>query len=251
MTAMRARMRKEIEMLETDPPHGVSAWPKGDKIDHLEAQILGPDGSPYEKGVFHLDIEIPERYPFEPPKVRFTTPIYHPNIDDAGRICLDTLKMQPKGSWLPSVNISTLLTTIRLLMSEPNADDGLMPEITDMFKHNRELFNRKATEMTAQYARGSEIKQSSGAATPSAAPAAASAKASTIATNSKRPMKSAATAAMGQVASTGKEQQKSRRNSAASEEDSFSDADSEDDDGLSDFSDDEEYATASKRRRTS
>ncbi|RQM12201.1 hypothetical protein KXD40_002259 [Peronospora effusa] len=134
MTAMRGRMHKEIAMLERDPPFGVSAWPKDDKIDRLEAQILGPDGSPYEKGVFQLEIEIPERYPFEPPKVRFVTPIYHPNIDDAGRICLDTLKMQPKvgarsGSWLPSVNISTLLTTIRLLMAEPNADDGLMPDI--------------------------------------------------------------------------------------------------------------------------
>ncbi|KAI9996015.1 hypothetical protein PInf_013193 [Phytophthora infestans] len=157
--AMRGRMRKEIAMLESDPPFGVSAWPKDDQIDHLEAQILGPDGSPYEKGVFQLEIEIPERYPFEPPKVRFVTPIYHPNIDDAGRICLDTLKMQPKGSWLPSVNISTLLTTIRLLMGEPNADDGLMPEIADTFKHNRELFNRKATEMTVQHARNAPIRQ--------------------------------------------------------------------------------------------
>ncbi|EEY65550.1 ubiquitin-conjugating enzyme E2, putative [Phytophthora infestans T30-4] len=128
---MRGRMRKEIAMLESDPPFGVSAWPKDDQIDHLEAQILGPDGSPYEKGVFQLEIEIPERYPFEP----------------------------PKGSWLPSVNISTLLTTIRLLMGEPNADDGLMPEIADTFKHNRELFNRKATEMTVQHARNAPIRQ--------------------------------------------------------------------------------------------
>ncbi|KAG6958373.1 hypothetical protein JG687_00009429 [Phytophthora cactorum] len=166
MAAMRGRMRKEIAMLESDPPFGVSAWPKDDQIDRLEAQILGPDVSPYEKGVFQLEIEIPERYPFEPPKVRFVTPIYHPNIDDAGRICLDTLKMQPKGSWLPSVNISTLLTTIRLLMAEPNADDGLMPEIVwrlecwaDIFKHNRELFNRKATEMTTQHARNTHVHQ--------------------------------------------------------------------------------------------
>ncbi|KAG7391243.1 Ubiquitin-conjugating enzyme E2 T [Phytophthora pseudosyringae] len=185
MAAMRGRMRKEIGMLERDPPFGarghrcdhimhsilrfltnlrlhtgsagVSAWPKDDQIDRLDAQILGPDGSPYEKGVFLLDIEVPERYPFEPPKVRFVTPIYHPNIDDAGRICLDTLKMQPKGSWLPSVNLSTLLTTIRLLMAEPNADDGLMPEIADIFKHNRELFNRKATEMTVQHARNTQV----------------------------------------------------------------------------------------------
>ncbi|ETI44100.1 hypothetical protein L917_10665 [Phytophthora nicotianae] len=161
MATMRGRMRKEIAMLESDPPFGVSAWPKDDQINRLEAQILGPDGSPYEKGVFQLVIDIPERYPFEPPKVRFVTPIYHPNIDDAGRICLDTLKMQPKGSWLPSVNISTLLTTIRLLMAEPNADDGLMPEIADIFKHNRELFNRKATEVTMQHARNTPVHQPS------------------------------------------------------------------------------------------
>ena len=42
------------------------------------------------------------RYPFEPPKVCFLTPIFHPNIDDKGRICLDVLKMPPQSSWKPS-----------------------------------------------------------------------------------------------------------------------------------------------------
>lgn len=74
------------------------------------------------------------RYPFEPPKVRFLTPIYHPNIDTGGRICLDTLKMRPAGSWTPSINIPTLLTTIRTLIAHPNGDDGLMPEIVSACK---------------------------------------------------------------------------------------------------------------------
>ena len=96
---------------------------------NVETEIRGPEDSPYEKGTFTLDVMIPTRYPIEPPKIRFVTPIFHPNIDNAGRICLDSLKMPPKGAWVPSLNISTLLTTIRLLMAEPNADDGLMPDI--------------------------------------------------------------------------------------------------------------------------
>ena len=116
-------------MLERDPPHGICAWPRGDSLTTLEAQIHGPEDSPFAEGVFVLEILIPERYPFEPPKVRFVTPIYHPNIDNCGRICLDSLKMPPKGAWLPSLNVSTLLTTVRLLMASPNPDDGLMPDI--------------------------------------------------------------------------------------------------------------------------
>uniref|UniRef100_K3W7D8 E2 ubiquitin-conjugating enzyme n=1 Tax=Globisporangium ultimum (strain ATCC 200006 / CBS 805.95 / DAOM BR144) TaxID=431595 RepID=K3W7D8_GLOUD len=261
MTAMRARMRKELEMLATDPPHGVSAWPKDEQIDRLEAQILGPDGSPYEKGVFHLEIEIPERYPFEPPKVRFTTPIYHPNIDDAGRICLDTLKMQPKGSWLPSVNISTLLTTIRLLMAEPNADDGLMPEITDMFKHNRELFNRKATEMTLQHARNAAAMKPIRTAD-SASEASSSNAASAVGHDTGVESESKVAAAPTPAGSSGKKPLRSgdavgvsqqRVEEAESDDEANASSENEDDDGLSDFSDDasdDDASKASKRRRT-
>jgi ubiquitin-conjugating enzyme E2 T len=64
----------------------------------------------------------------EPPKVRFVTPVYHPNIDAEGRICLDILNPPPKGAWKPSLNISTVLSSIALLLSEPNADDGLVTD---------------------------------------------------------------------------------------------------------------------------
>lgn len=145
-------MKKEIEILQKPPP-GISCWPSpSSSLEHFEAQIVGGQSTPYKGGVFHLDISIPERYPFEPPKVKFTTPIYHPNVDTAGRICLDLLKMPPGGSWKPSWNLSTLLTSVQLLMADPNPDDPLMVDIATEFKHKKPQFEAKAREWTQKYA---------------------------------------------------------------------------------------------------
>ncbi|KPP70694.1 ubiquitin-conjugating enzyme E2 T-like, partial [Scleropages formosus] len=116
------------------------------------AEIVGGVDTPYEGGVFTLEITIPERYPFEPPKIRFLTPIYHPNIDNGGRICLDALKLPPKGAWRPSLNISTVLSSIQLLMAEPNPDDPLMADISSEYKYNRHVFLEKAKRWTEKHA---------------------------------------------------------------------------------------------------
>lgn len=137
----------------TKPPPGISCWQKESSIEDLEAQIVGDEDTPYGGGIFNLSINVPERYPFEPPKVQFQTPIYHPNIDEAGRICLDILKMPPRGAWKPSINISTILMMIQQLMREPNPDDPLMAEISEEFKYNKQQFVKHARERTAKYAK--------------------------------------------------------------------------------------------------
>ncbi|XP_063057860.1 ubiquitin-conjugating enzyme E2 T [Engraulis encrasicolus] len=146
------RLKRELQMLSTEPPSGISCWQSDDRIDDLQALIVGGANTPYEGGVFSLEIKIPERYPFEPPKMRFLTPIYHPNIDNAGRICLDALKLPPKGAWRPSLNISTVLTSIQLLMAEPNPDDPLMADISSEFKYNKQVYLEKAKSWTEKHA---------------------------------------------------------------------------------------------------
>ena len=97
--------------------------------------ILGPEDTPYQGGgVFKLEISIPGRYPLEPPQLRFLTPLYYPNVDKGGRICLDILKPAPHGSWKPSINISSVLTSLQVLLSKPNPDDPLVPEIANQFR---------------------------------------------------------------------------------------------------------------------
>jgi len=156
------RMQKEIKLLLDDPPHGVSLNLSKDEnvlssLSSIEARIEGPEGTVYAKGVFILKIQIPERYPFQPPNVTFVTPIYHPNIDNGGRICLDILNLPPKGAWQPSLNIATVLTSIGLLLSEPNPDDGLMAEISREFKYNRQVFDINARLWTEKYASPSVV----------------------------------------------------------------------------------------------
>lgn len=134
--------------LYRDPPSSCSAGPVGDDLYHWQASIMGPPDSPYAGGVFFLSIHFPTDYPFKPPKIAFTTKIYHPNINSNGNICLDILKDQ----WSPALTISKVLLSICSLLTDANPDDPLVPEIAHIYKQDRKKYEATAKEWTKKYA---------------------------------------------------------------------------------------------------
>lgn len=142
------RIKKELLDLQTDPPTNCSAGPIGDDLFNWQATIIGPDDSPYQNGIFFLNINFPEDYPFKPPKIYFTTRIYHCNINTKGGICLDILRDQ----WSPALTISKILLSICSLLTDCNPDDPLIPDIANLYMNNRELHDLTAQEWTIKYA---------------------------------------------------------------------------------------------------
>ena len=153
MAAAKKRLKKELQDMSKDPPPNCSAGPSKDKaatvdIMNWTATIMGPPDSPYEGGVFFLEITFPPDYPFKPPKVKFLTKIYHPNINKSGGICLDILKDQ----WSPALTISKVLLSICSLLTDPNPDDPLVTDIANLYKSNRPLYTKTAKEWTRNFA---------------------------------------------------------------------------------------------------
>ena len=119
------RLLKEYRELcgaKRDPQIEVGLVDEAD-IYLWEARLRGPAGTPYEQGVFELQLKCPPTYPLAPPKVSFLTPIFHPNVlFKTGEICLDILKPE---SWTPAWTLQSVCRAISALLSHPEADSPL------------------------------------------------------------------------------------------------------------------------------
>ncbi|XP_039702794.1 ubiquitin-conjugating enzyme E2 D3-like [Pteropus medius] len=110
---------------------------------HWQATVMGLNDNPYQGGVF-LTIHFPTFYPFKPLKVACTTKIYHPDINSNGSICLNILRSQ----WSPALTISKVLLFICSLLCNPNPNDPLVPETAQIYKTDRDRYNRISQEWT-------------------------------------------------------------------------------------------------------
>jgi ubiquitin-conjugating enzyme E2 D/E len=142
------RINKELSDFNSDPPTNCSAGPIGDDLFSWQATIMGPTDSPFSGGIYNLNIQFPNDYPFKPPKIHFTTKIYHPNINSGGGICLDILKE----NWSPALTIAKVLLSICSLLTDPNPDDPLVPEIANIYKKNKTKYNKTASSWNMKYA---------------------------------------------------------------------------------------------------
>lgn len=110
--------------------------------------LRGPDETPYSGGMFKLRFQVLSEYPFDPPTVTFVTKIYHPNINEKGDICLNTLR----SAWTPVFNFTKLIMSISALLADPNPDDPLRAEIGSLCKSDILKFKSNAIEHTKKNA---------------------------------------------------------------------------------------------------
>ncbi|KAL6545587.1 Ubiquitin-conjugating enzyme E2 27 [Orobanche gracilis] len=179
-----ARVQKELQECNRDfNVSGIEVIPRSESnLLNLLGTIPGPLGTPYEGGTFKIDIILPvwtvirsgvlnitstgdrvialhvlnnnDGYPFEPPRMRFATKVWHPNISSqSGAICLDILKDQ----WSPALTLKTALLSVQALLSAPEPDDPQDAVVARQYLKENQTFVRTARYWTESFAITSSI----------------------------------------------------------------------------------------------
>ena len=117
-----------------------------DSWTHWRGEIIGSAG-PYEGGVFIIDIEVPREYPFKPPKVKWKTATWHPNIYRE-QVCIGILGKD----WTPVQSLVDLVEALRFLLSNPNPHDPLNMAASRQFINDFNSYRSRAIEYVEKYA---------------------------------------------------------------------------------------------------
>ncbi|MCJ1397678.1 hypothetical protein MMC11_000874 [Xylographa trunciseda] len=149
--------RLVTELSQVDEYDGLqetfSVAPIDGDIFNCVGTIYGPRDTPYEGGIFYLWIKFPPDYPFNPPKIRFLTRIFHPNINADGHICVDVLREK----WSPALTVSRLLLMISSFLDSPDFDECLVREAARLYKHNKATYENTVRMCVQKYATGEPL----------------------------------------------------------------------------------------------
>lgn len=138
------RLQSELVQLMFSKIPGISAFPESDaNLLKWCGTIEGPEDTPYAGLRFKISLEFPANYPYTAPTVKFVSPMWHPNVDMSGNICLDILKEK----WSAVYNVQTILLSLQLLLGEPNNSSPLNAQAAqlwdmDMAEYKKMLLQR-------------------------------------------------------------------------------------------------------------
>ncbi|KAF2218310.1 ubiquitin conjugating enzyme [Elsinoe ampelina] len=155
------RLAKEVQDVQKDTHSGVTLEPvDGDtfeKLDHFYGVFRGPPDTPFEGGIYKVDIRIPNEYPFQPPKMKFLTRIWHPNISSVtGAICLDTLDK----AWSPILTLKSALISLQSLLASPEPKDPQDAQVARQLIKDPAAYAKQAKEWAILHAGAPEGKGS-------------------------------------------------------------------------------------------
>ncbi|RXM96575.1 Ubiquitin-conjugating enzyme E2 G1 [Acipenser ruthenus] len=121
-----------IAELNKNPVEGFSAGLIDDNdIYKWEVVIIGPQDTLFEGGFFKAYLTFPYDYPLRPPKMKFITELWHPNVAKNGDVCISILHEpgedkfgyeKPEERWLPIHTVETIMISVISMLADPNSD---------------------------------------------------------------------------------------------------------------------------------
>ncbi|XP_033102386.1 ubiquitin-conjugating enzyme E2 G1-like [Anneissia japonica] len=123
-------LKRQLIDLQKNPTEGFSAGLVDDEnLFKWEVLIIGPPSTYYEGGLFKAHLEFPSEYPQKPPKMKFISEIWHPNIGKDGDVCISILHEpgedkygyeEASERWLPVHTVESILVSVISMLASPN-----------------------------------------------------------------------------------------------------------------------------------
>mmetsp|Transcript_19281 Transcript_19281/g.58157 ORF Transcript_19281/g.58157 Transcript_19281/m.58157 type:complete len:155 (+) Transcript_19281:104-568(+) len=134
------RLMSDLKTMKQNPPEGVSASPMSDENLYVwGGTVFGPDDTAWEGGIYSMRLTFTEQYPDKPPRVRFTSEMFHPNIYPDGTLCMDLIQ----DNWSPIYSVCSILIAIRSLLTDPNCASPANPEAAHLYQTDKKQYSRR------------------------------------------------------------------------------------------------------------
>ena len=138
VTPAELRVTKDFAELDMPPMTSINFPDPSTQMKFEVVYDLTKEDSLWRGGKYKFTFTLPGEYPIQPPKAHCDTPIYHPNIDTAGNVCLNILR----ADWKPVLNVYSVISGCLYLFIEPNPNDPLNHDAAKVLRDNKAQFEK-------------------------------------------------------------------------------------------------------------
>ena len=140
------RLTKDLAEINELLPGVDIRFPDPNKIKEFIVTFSPAQGI-WHRGKFEFKFEIPRNWPYDRPKIKILTKVWHPNISEDGPVCLNILR----DNYNPTLTITQLIVGLQYLFNEPNPQSPLNIPAAEQYNKAFELFKNKAEEYIDLY----------------------------------------------------------------------------------------------------
>jgi ubiquitin-protein ligase len=147
------RISSDLKEMQRFPVEGVAVLPAEDDMGRWSVFMEGPKGTPFEGGIYELELVFAKNYPEAPPTLRFVSQFWHPNVYRDGPVCISMLHAagddQISGEsfdirWKPINSVSSVLNSVLLMLMEPNLSSPANVDASVMWRDDLAAFKSRA-----------------------------------------------------------------------------------------------------------